>query len=603
MEKVNIRGRSEKVTPESLKNFPRSSGVYIMKSRKGRVLYIGKALNLKSRVSSYFLQGERRFQLPFLMEKVHSIEYIVTNNENEALILEANLIREEKPPYNFELKDDKHYPYLKITAEEEFPRLIVTRRVRNDGGDYFGPYTESGNMNRLRRLILKLFRIRTCRKLRNRERPCINYSMGRCSAPCAGYITPEEYMERVRAVKRFLRGRHKDAVEILRGMMKRAASVHAYERSAEIRDSINLIESRRGNQSVDLCSPDTGFDVFGVDTQGVSVSVCVLRFRNGVLISRRSFLIKREVWEASSNNRDSLIISYYTGNSVDYPDEILLPEGFGFNTESLTEWFRKERGLSLRITLPKRGQKRDILRIALENARSYSVQSKKREITGYLREVLELENPPEIIEAFDISNLGDTHPVAGVVRFSHGEPDRKEFRRLKIKGTKGQNDFDMMKEAVHRRLSRLIKEGKRLPDLLLIDGGKGQLSSAYSVLSEFENPPEIISIAKREELVYRSYSSKPLVLEDDDPAKLFLMRIRDSVHDTAVRYHRKRRVGSFNVSELMKVPGVGEKTAKRLLREFGSVKRIRETDAEEISRVKGVSEKIADEIVSEFHKE
>ncbi|MFW5960757.1 MAG: excinuclease ABC subunit UvrC, partial [Chitinivibrionales bacterium] len=300
MEKVNIRGISEKVTTESLKHFPRSSGVYIMKNQKGQVLYIGKALNLKSRVSSYFLQGERRFQLPFLMEKVHSIEYIVTNNENEALILEANLIREEKPPYNFELKDDKHYPYLKITAEEDFPRLIVTRSVRNDMGDYFGPYTESGNMNRLRRLILKLFRIRTCRKLRNRDRPCINYSMGRCSAPCAGYITPEEYMERIRAVKRFLRGRHKEAVEILRGMMNRAASVHAYERCAEIRDSINLIESRGGGQSVDLCSPDTGFDVFGVDTQGVSVSVCVLRFRNGVLISRRSFLIKREVWEASS---------------------------------------------------------------------------------------------------------------------------------------------------------------------------------------------------------------------------------------------------------------------------------------------------------------
>jgi excinuclease ABC subunit C len=448
-----------------------------MKNSDGEPVYIGKAVNLKSRVRSYFTDAhEERAQIPFMLERLASIGFIATDTEAEALILEADLIRLLKPHYNIDQRDDKHFPYLKVTVREPFPRLIVARKIENDGARYFGPYTDALAMRRIEALAKKAFRLCDCAQplpSGKKIRPCINYAMERCSGACAGKITPQAYREQIGLLLRFLSGRRTGLLAFLDYRMKKASVELRYEEAASIRDQVRLIR------------------------------------------------------EASR---------FYHAGKKSSADIIACAE---------------------------------------------------------LQKVLLLPRPPETIEAFDISNIGGSFCVAGMVRFTNGVPDKSGYRRFKIKTVSGQNDFAMIMEAVSRRLTRLRSEQKPFPDLLLIDGGKGQLSAAVNALTAFTNPPQIAALAKKEELLFSPEIENPIRLPASHPARRLVERIRDEAHRFAVSYHRSLRGKQFTRSGLEDLPGIGPAKAKLLLKTFGSMKRIIEAAPEEIAKVKGFNLKSA----------
>jgi len=579
-----------------------------MKDASSRYLYIGKAANLKSRVKSYFLDKHTdRLQIPYMLNKIASIEWIATNNETEALILEANLVKKHHPPYNLDLKDDKHYPYLKVTVDEPFPRLIVVRRVQDDGAKYFGPFTEAGTMRRVMDHAKKIFRIRNCkRRLPHSKatRPCINYSIYRCSGPCAENISPEGYRQNVSMLIQFLKGKRSSIINLLKERMVEASEHLEYEKAASLRDQINLIQRASKMQRVDLKTPQTDFDVFGIDVKSRSVCLCILLFRQGLLLSRRHFILSRELWDASTTDRETLILQYYRNALGDPPDEIVLPPQTGFNKSLLESWFIQQYGKKVRTIIPKKGVKKDLISLAEKNARLYLIQKAPKDAESDIRELAEIVKLPRIpvtIEAFDISNLGEKYAVAGMVHFANGAPVKSNYRRFKIKTVEGQNDFAMLLEAVNRRLTRLHNEQKEFPDLLLIDGGKGQLSAAAKPLSAFPGPPMIISLAKKEETIFSPYSNKPIHLPQTHPVRKLLERIRDEAHRWVISYHRTIRGRPFKKSILENIAGVGQKRAGALLREFGSIQRIKTASAYEVAKINGFSLSLAKKILKELN--
>ena len=565
-----------------------------MKDANSRHLYIGKAVNLRSRVKSYFLDKHRdRFQIPYMLKKIASIEWIATNNETEALILEANLVRKHRPPYNLDLKDDKHYPYLTVTVNEPFPRLIVVRRVQNDGAMYFGPFTEAGTMRRVMDFAKKIFKIRNCkRKLPpgRTTRPCINYSIYRCSGPCAGNISQEDYRKNVSLLIQFMKGQRRNVISLLKERMVEASEQLEYEKAASLRDQINLIQKAAKLQRVDLKTSQTDFDVFGTKVIRRSVCLCILSFRQGLLLSKRHFILSRQLWDTSATDREALVLQYYRKALGEPPHEIILPSQTGFNKSLLESWSLQQYGKTVRTIIPKKGVKKDLVSLAEKNARLYLMQKAPKEAESDIRElsqILKLPRVPETIEAFDISNLGGKYAVAGMVHFATVE---------------GQNDFAMLLEAVNRRLSRLHSEQKGFPDLLLIDGGKGQLSSAAKPLSAFSDPPMIISLAKKEETIFSPYLKKPIQLPPSHPVRKLVERIRDEAHRWVISYHRTIRGKQFKKSSLENIAGVGQMRAKALLRKFGSVKRIMAAPVEEVAKVKGFSLSLAKKVLEELRK-
>lgn len=580
----------------STERFPTSPGIYIMKDSRGRVLYIGKSSNLKSRVRSYFSDdhADRPHIIPML-DRLDTIEWIATRNEAEALILEANLIRSHKPPYNVDLKDDKHYPYLKVTVNEPFPRLVVARRVLNDGARYFGPYTDARSMRRLMSYAKRIFKVRDCRKhlpLAHPIRPCLNYSIGRCSGACGGKIDQAEYRENVERLMQFLRGKRNDLLVELEQRMQEAAETLQYERAASYRDQIRLIRDASRSQKVDLAAPEGSYDLFGVHEGERHVCLAVLHFREGVLLSSRHFVIERSAWELSTSNHDAAIVQFYLESTHELPQEVLVSESAGIEPAMLQAWFdaRDERRVTVHV--PRRGNKKRLVELAEKNARLYLVQNvpyHDEDAVQDLQQALHLPFAPNVIEAFDISNLGEAFAVAGMVQFVGGAPRKANYRRFKIGTVAGQDDFAMLMEAVTRRLSRLQAEGRDMPDLLLIDGGKGQLSAVTKALGQFERPPMVASLAKKEEVLYSPFVDGEVRLSATHPARRLVERVRDEVHRYAVSYHRKLRGGQFRRSALEEIPGIGPKTARALLRRFGSIKRLRESSVDDIAAVKGIT--------------
>lgn len=591
--------------PSLVYRFPNCPGVYIMRDGSGAILYVGKAARLRARVKSYFsdTHADRR-QIPFMLRKVSDIDWIATGNETEALILEANLVRLHRPAYNVDLRDDKHYPYLEATVSEPFPRLLVVRRVAGNGSEYFGPYTDVGSMRQVTGFARKIFRIRDCNRklpLSHQVRPCINYSMGRCSAPCAGQITPEEYRANVNMLVAFLRGKRKDVADRLREHMARASDALDFERAADLRDQIKLVIEVSRTQRVDLKTPDTNMDVFGVFDNGVRVCLCVLLFRQGLLLSKRHFLFSRPKWGADPTEREPVVIRFYERSLDDLPDEILLPWGFGVAAVLLESWFSTVREQKVRVLMPRRGLKAGLVNMAVNNARLYLAQKAPAEQTSIpatLKDALSLPRPVSTIEAFDVSNLGEHHAVAGMVHFRDGVPVKSQYRRFLIKTVAGQNDFAMMMEAVDRRLSQLAAQNGHLPDLLLIDGGKGQLNAAGKPLAKYRKPPMIISLAKKLETIHSPYRKQPVVLPENHPTRKLLQRIRDEVHRFAVTYHRSLRGRRFRASSLEKIPGIGPTRARALLKHFGSLKKLRSAAPEEIAALRGFSSTAAVQLLS-----
>ncbi len=581
---------------KNISKFPESPGVYIMKDIIGKCLYIGKAINLKSRVRSYFSDGgDGRIQVPYLVSKVENIEWIATNNEIEALILEANLIRSYNPPYNIDLKDDKRYPYLKLTTQETFPRLLVVRKAIKDGSSYFGPYTDASNMRRILDFAKKIFKIRDCSlklPLSRKVRPCINHSIGICDAPCADLISIEEYRKNVEMLIKFLKGQRSDITNILKEKMEQAAQNLQFEKAASFRDQINLLQRSNKMQKVDLKTEKGSIDVFGIFEIERRTCLCVLSFIDGLLLYKQHFTFKRTSWESAAEDRDPMVIQFYNKSVNELPSHIYLPSESGFSADLLENWFRDEKNHKIKITIPQKGLKNDLIQMAVNNARLYLAQKSSddpdKNITD-LATLMELPRIPRTIEAFDISNMGEKFTVAAMVAFKHGLPDKKNYRNFKIKTVEGQDDFAMMMEAVTRRLDRLSREERPFPDLLLIDGGKGQLSAASQPLEKYSNPPMIISLAKKEELLFSPFMDEPLRLPEAHPVRRLVQRIRDEVHRRAITYHRKIRGKQFGRSSLEDIDGVGPKSAKELLKVFGSIKRLKEASVEDISQVKGFS--------------
>jgi excinuclease ABC subunit C len=588
---------------ESLKGFPESPGVYLMKDASGEPIYIGKALNLKSRVRSYFLDThEDRPHIPFMLTRLHHIDWIATRSETEALILEANLIRKHKPRFNIDLKDDSHYPYLKITVNEPFPRLLVVRRVASDGARYFGPYTDVRAMRQIVHFAKRIFKIRDCNRdlpLKKPVRPCVNFGIGRCSGACAARISQTEYRANVDMLIRFLLGRRKDIVRDLEVRMEHESAELHFEEAAFVRDQIRLINDASRLQKVDLAAPDIDCDVFGIYKGDRSLCLAALRVREGLLLSARRFAFDKAAWDASGEGLETLLMQFYLDTGDQPPRDVIVSREAGIDPALASSALGSQFGAPVTVVTPQKGAKRELAELAVKNARLYLMQKlppSALEDLSELQTLLHLPRFPHVIEAFDISNLGETNAVAGMVRFVDGSADKSGYRRYKIKTVSGQDDFAMMMEVVTRRLSRQKDEEKQFADLYLIDGGPGQLHAAMEPLARFANPPMIVSLAKREELVYSPYSNEPVRLPSSHPVRKLLERIRDEVHRFAITYHRTLRGHRMSVSALQSVPGMGKKRVVELLRHFGSLARVKDASVEEIEEVRGIPKKLAGEI-------
>ncbi len=588
---------------DSLDRFPESPGVYLMKDASGEPLYIGKAVNLKSRVKSYFLdRHEDRPHIPVMLARLHHIDWIATRSETEALILEANLIRKHRPKFNIDLKDDSHYPYLKITASEPFPRLLVVRRVESDGARYFGPYTDVRAMRQIVHFAKRIFKIRDCNRdlpLKKPARPCVNFGIGRCSGACAAKVSQEEYRGNVDMLVSFLQGRRRDIVRDLEARMELDAAEMRFEEAAFIRDQVRLINDASRLQKVDLASPDTDCDVFGIYKGDRTLCLAVLRVREGLLMSARRFAFDKASWEASGAGMETLLLQFYLDTGDNPPQEVIVSQEAGIDPVLAASAFETQFGASVSVVVPQKGAKRELADLAIKNARLYLMQKlppNALDDLSELQSLLQLPKFPHVVEAFDISNLGETNAVAGMVRFVDGSADKSGYRRYKIKSVTGQNDFAMMMEVVTRRLSRQKEEGKQFADLYLIDGGLGQLHAAMEALSRFDNPPMVISLAKKEELIHSPFCGEPVRLLSTHPVRRFLERIRDEVHRFAITYHRTLRGHRLGVSALQSIPGMGKKRVVELLRHFGSLARVRQASVEEIAGVKGIPRKLAGEI-------
>ncbi len=587
-----------------LPHLPDGPGVYLWKDADGGILYVGKAKSLRSRVRSYF--GADHVESPkteHLVRKVADVETIVVPTEAHALILEANLIKEYHPRFNIALRDDKSYPYIKVTVQEPFPRVYVTRQLRNDGARYFGPYTDVGAMRRALNVVKRIFTVRSCNyDMPNEmpERPCLDYFIHRCKAPCILAQSMEDYRTMIDEVVLFLDGRPDEVIRRVRDRMELASEALDFERAAELRDALQHLE-RMEEPTVVLEVEGGDRDVIGYARDGDDACVVLLRVRSGKLLSREHRFL-----ENIEGEQDSAVLSaYLAGGYVGLRErarDLLVP--FDFDDRDLLE----ESLAGTRIHVPQRGPRRELIDLAQQNARHLLEEQRVSTVDGAvpagdpvyeLGRTLELERLPRSIVCFDISTTQGTDTVGSAVWFENGRARRAEYRKFRVKTVQGTDDFASMREVVARYFQRRITDEKALPDLIVIDGGKGQLSAAHEALHSLglaDRP--LISLAKREEEVFVWGREEPLQLSRRSPSLRLLQQIRDETHRFAVTYNRKRRTMRTITSELLKVPGIGPVKRRRLLQQFGSVQGVREAGPEAIAKVPGFTEASARELLA-----
>lgn len=595
-----------------LKGLPDEPGVYLMRDARGRVIYVGKAASLKNRVRSYFQSGQSLdAKTRALVDEAAEVETIVTADEREALILEDTLIKRHRPRYNVRLRDDKRYPYLKLTAEP-FPRLVLTRRIEPDikrGARYFGPYTSSGAMREARRVLQKLFRIRTCsldipanaNENPVRRRPCLDHFLGLCDAPCVGAVDASSYQRLVDEATLFLQGRRRELLPRLRREMAEASKNLEFERAARLRDRVRALE--RLLEACKALDPQRGDqDAIGLALAETTCAVQVFQVRGGVLIGRERFSLETP---RGSDPREALVafLQQRYVRSPEIPREILLPVEIDGEERALLErWLSDRRGARVYLKHPKRGPKAGLVRTAERNAELALAEERRRReaeagraagagMSTALEELvraLRLSALPRRIEGFDVSNFQGREPVASMVVFTRGAPDKGRYRRFRIREVEGPDDVAMLAEAVRRRFERALAGDARflpLPDLLLLDGGKGQLGAARAVLAELGLSEVFpIALAKEHEELFLPGRRRPLVLPRRSPALQLLQRVRDEAHRFALEHHRRRRERRTLRSVLDEIPGIGPKRKRVLLERFGSVKALREATAEELQR-------------------
>ena len=583
---------------EKLKNLPTAPGVYLHKNADGKIIYVGKAKNLKNRVRSYFQsnRGHDR-KTRELVKRIADLEFIVVDNEVEALVLESNLIKKHKPHFNVLLKDDKQYPHLKMT-NEPFPKVVITRKILRDGASYYGPFLPASLARRTLDLINRTFQMRTCDieitgKL---PRPCLEYHLKRCLAPCVKELCkPDEYKQAASDVKLLLEGKNKELADKLQIRMWHFAETHNYEMAAKYRDLHKTVLAL-GEQQKMAMTAERDVDIIGFYREAQRLAMQLFTMREGKIVGRREFF-----WEdLDGENFDvseflgEVLAQYY---STDYvPLEIHVPADFA-DRDVLEKVLTARRGRRVRIFDPKRGQKAEMITLVETNAkiafeqRFRVLKPDSQKLLEDLQELLELPHFPERIESFDISNIQGSDNVAGIVVFENGKPNRSEYRRLIIKTVEGANDFASMNEAVFRRYKRLLNEEKPLPQLIFIDGGKGQISAAAAAMQslDLEMIP-IVGLVKPPKhhnqishLLRFGYEDAPVPFEVGLPVFRLIQQIRDDTHKTAIEYHRKRREMRDFTSELTAIPGVAEKRKMKLLRNFGSIERIAKATVEELS--------------------
>lgn len=579
-----------------------------MRDADGRIIYIGKAKSLRSRVRSYFTPRafDGRGQFLALVSNVREVEYIVTDSDREALILESNLVKEHKPRYNITLKDDKKYPYIKVTAEP-FPRIIVTRDLEKDGGRYLGPYTNVKAMRNMLNLMHKLFRVRSCDyALPNKNvRLCIDYEIGRCDGPCEDLISSENYKKLIDEAVMFLTGRRSQVARITREEMERASAELRFEEAAIFRDRLDALERVTNRQKM-MSQDQSDWDLIAIAREDEEACGVVMEIREGRLIARQHYFIGGVLDAPESEVRSAFIRLFYLTASF-VPREVYV-SGAVDDEETIREWLDERAGGNVTIKVPQRGDKAQLMKMAESNAglllteRRLKRENRKQQVpasVSSLQRDLSLERPPRRVEAMDISNIQGQDPVASVVCFIDGRPSKKNYRHYKITGIEGPNDFAMMHQVVTRRFRRLQEENAPFPDLLLIDGGKGQLSSAVSALRSLgiEDQP-VIGLAKRLEEVFIPGHSAPQNIPKVSSSLKLLQALRDESHRFAVTFHRQVRKKRTLHSVLEEIDGVGPARRKQLLRHFGSMKRLREASLEDVKGVEGVGPKLAEQIVT-----
>ncbi len=582
------------LTPEKLSSLPAQPGVYQFRNAAGQVIYVGKAKNLRSRVRSYFLETRiAEAKTDTLVREAVDVSTIVVDNEREALALENNFIKQFQPRYNILLRDDKTYPYIKLTAGEKYPRVYVTRRLKKDGSIYFGPFFPGGLAHRIAHFIHRTFQVPSCKVdlSRSHRRPCLQHYIHRCLGPCVtGLTTDERYAEAIRGVKLFLEARHGDLIRELRNRMEVASAHERYEEAAACRDLIRTVEDVEERQKMAAASGEE-IDIFGFHREGPLMALNVFHTRGGRVLDRREFFWENLEDFEESEFFSSLIKQLYLEQRY-IPALLHVPVDFE-DRELLEELLSEKRGRKVEILTPQRGPKRALMDLAARNAalsfeqRFRVLHPSAKTIQEALQEALGLHERPARIECFDISHIQGSDTVASMVVWEKGKMRKSDYRKFIIRTVEGIDDFASMREVVGRRYRRLQEEKTPLPGLVLIDGGMGQLHAAADALEELGiiNQP-LASIAKREELLYvLGQESEPIRLDNHSPVLHLIQQIRDESHRFAVRFHRQKRDSSRLRSELLDIPGIGEKTAKRLLEHFGSLEAIRTAGKDRLGEV------------------
>ncbi|UWV47254.1 excinuclease ABC subunit UvrC [Acetivibrio thermocellus] len=619
---------------EELKKLPDKPGVYIMKDENGEIIYVGKAVVLKNRVRQYFQSlSNQTPKVRAMVAHIKEFEYIVTDTELEALILECNLIKKHRPKFNILLKDDKNYPYIKVTMNEDFPRILMTRRVEKDGAKYFGPYTSAYAVRETIDLVKKLFPVKTCSKVLPRDigkgRPCLNYHIYQCLGPCQGNVSKEEYRFMMQDVCNFLGGRQEDIIKKLEKDMKEAADNLEFERAARIRDKINSLKHIAEKQKI-ISTAMEDQDVIAFAKSETDSCIQVFFIRGGKLIGREHFILEGTSDVSDSELMTAFVKQFYSSAAY-VPGQIILQEDID-EMEIIEKWLSGKRGTKTYIKVPRRGEKQKLVEMVSKNALIELNQFKERikkeaalakEGMEKLKELLNLDRLPRRIEAYDISNTGSTEIVGSMVVFENGSPKKSDYRRFKIKSINVQNDYQSMQEVIFRRLKRAQKEmtekdeggGKdvgekgagfgTLPDVLLVDGGTGHVNAVRSVLEELDFNIPVYGMVKDDNHRTRGLvtGEREFDLSKDIVLLRFVTAIQDEAHRFALEYNRKLRAKRYSGSVLDNIEGVGPKRKKELIRHFGSVKAIKEAEPGEIAKVKGISRDLAQKIYDYFRQQ
>lgn len=606
-----------------LKRVPQKPGVYLFRNAQGDVLYVGKAKSLRPRVRSYFQAGssDTRQGIRHMASRVETIETIVTQTEVEALHLEQNLVKRHRPPFNVRLRDDKSFPYIAVTVEDDYPRVMFTRERHRRGVVYFGPYANAKKVRETLDVLNRVFRYRPCegpQPGRHSGIPCLDFHIERCHAPCVDYITKEEYRELIEQVIEFLSGDDRPIKRTLQQQMRDAAAEERFEDAARYRNRLHAIERLSERQAVERKSIGT-IDVIGVAVSSERAAVQVFPLRDGRMVDRYAFHLENAAGEEVDEVLEQFCLEYY-GSAPSIPPQILVPQGAG-DTRALEEFLSERRGSRVEVRVPERGEKKRLQELAQQNAtlalesetfQAETKRARRLESLEELREALNLESLPIRIECFDISNIQGQEVVGSMVVFEDAVAKKGHYRKFAIKGVEGQDDFASMREVISRRFARLNADPgseewnesfAATPNLVVIDGGKGQLSAALAAMQELELPRvAVISLAKRIEEVFVPGRANPILLPPQSPALQLLQRIRDEAHRFAITFHRQRRDAAARESMFDQLEGVGPVRRRALLQHFGSAERVVSATREELEGVPGVPAKTARRIYEQLHK-